>query len=324
MPDVAARIDGAHLACIGGGFDAVEDPFGGRDLVGTHHQQLVVGVEDAVAGEDRQQGVAGEEGTGEPDQVEDGLVGGIGPPAGELEGVGHLAARSLGAGGLVNMGGARGVGVVLGQRPVADHEQLHIFVEPRIGPETLALVAVDLVEGLADVDAAPLEFHLHHGQAVHQDGDVVAVGSRAGVGGVLVDHLQAVVVDVALVEQVDVLGGAVVTVQQLDVVVLDATGLLHDAVVVACDRLGEEAGPLVVGEGELVERLELLAQVGDEIIRAVDGQVLVGLLLQQLDESRFEGGLALIALVVGGLGDIFGNDSAPLADRNGCVVRGSG
>ncbi|CEI50019.1 Protein of unknown function [Propionibacterium freudenreichii] len=71
---------------------------------------------------------------------------------------------------------------------------------------------------------------------------------------------------------------------------------------VACDRLGEEAGPLVVGEGELVERLELLAQVGDEIIRAVDGQVLVGLLLQQLDESRFEGGLALIALVVGGLG----------------------
>ena len=70
---------------------------------------------------------------------------------------------------------AGGVGVVLRQRAVADHEQLDVLEQAGVGPEALALVAVDLVERLPDVDAAALELDVHQRQAVDQDRHVVAV-----------------------------------------------------------------------------------------------------------------------------------------------------
>ena len=113
---------------------------------------------------------------------------------------------------------AGGVGVVLRERAVADHEELHVLEQAGAGPEAVALVAVDLVEGLADVHAAALELDVHHRQAVDEDRHVVAVRrGRAALALrdlVLVDDLQPVVVDVLLVDQVDVLDGAVVALRE--------------------------------------------------------------------------------------------------------------
>jgi hypothetical protein len=72
---------------------------------------------------------------------------------------------------------AHGVAVVLGQRAVADDEQLHVLEQAGARPEAVALVAVDLVEGLADVHAPALQLDVHHRQAVDQHGHVVAVGA---------------------------------------------------------------------------------------------------------------------------------------------------
>ena len=80
---------------------------------------------------------------------------------------------------LVEVLATGGVGVVLGQRAVADHEELDVLEQARAGPEAVALVAVDLVERLADVDAAALELDVHQRQAVDQDRDVVAVRRAA-------------------------------------------------------------------------------------------------------------------------------------------------
>ena len=76
-------------------------------------------------------------------------------------------------------------------------------------PETVTLVAVDLVERFTDVHPAAFEFDVHHGQAVDEHGDVVPVGA----GGpalafgdlVLVDDLETIVVNVLLIDQADVL-----------------------------------------------------------------------------------------------------------------------
>ena len=68
-----------------------------------------------------------------------------------------------------------------------------------------------------------------------------------------------------LVDQRDVLGRAVVALEDLDVVLLDADGLLDDALVRAGDLLREEALPLGVGERDPVQRLELRPQVRDEL-----------------------------------------------------------
>jgi hypothetical protein len=74
-------------------------------------------------------------------------------------------------------------------------------------------------------------------------------------------------VDVRLVEQKDVLAGAVVALQHLDMVSLDASRLLHDAVVRAGNLLREEPLPFAVGEPRLVQNLQLGAQVRLELCR---------------------------------------------------------
>ena len=55
----------------------------------------------------------------------------------------------------------------------------------------------------------------------------------------------------------------------------------------------------LVAELDRVQRLELRAQVGDERGLARDPQVLVGLTLEELDERRFELGLALVRRLPG-------------------------
>jgi hypothetical protein len=146
--------------------------------------------------------------------------------------------------------------------------------------------------------------------------------ARCAIDFVLVDDLQAVVVDVLLVDQVDVLDRAVVALEYLDVVFLDARGLFDDAVVGAGNAGTEEALPLGVGELHLVELLQLAAQVGDQIAFRGDGQVFIGLHLQLLDEGLFQFGLGLI----GGFphtqefGQEFGDDGALVGQRNRLVA----
>ena len=173
----------------------------------------------------------GEEGPGEVDQVRDRLVRRVRPPGGELEGVGvgglGLALAPCGLGDVVEPGGVR---VVLGLGAVGDDEDLDVAEQASARPEGVALVAVDLVEGLADGHAAALELDVHQRQAVDEDRDVVAGVVGACLDDVLVGDLQAVVVDVLLVDEPDVLGLAVVPNEGLDVVLLDAAGLLRDLV----------------------------------------------------------------------------------------------
>ena len=113
-------------------------------------------------------------------------------------------------------------------------------------------------------------------QAVDEDRHVVPVGVSA-IHLVLVDHLQPVVVDVDLVGQVHVLDGAVVALEDLDMVLLDPRRLLDDAVVGAGDLLGEESLPLGVGELDVVQPRKLLAQVRLQCGRARHRQVFIRL-----------------------------------------------
>lgn len=97
----------------------------------------------------------------------------------------------------------------------------------------------------------------HQRQPVDQDRDVVAVGPGCPaltlVDHILVDDLQAVVVDAGLVDQHDVLRRTVVPLQDLDVVLLDADRLFDDAVIGPGDLVSEEPLPLCIGERDPVQ-----------------------------------------------------------------------
>ena len=109
--------------------------------------------------------------------------------------------------------------------------------------------ACDMAIGTDDAQFCLSEVRIGIAPAVISPFVVQAIGERAArlaaLGHlVLIENLQPVVVNALLVEQRDVLGCAVVTGQQLDVVLLDADCLLDNPVVLARDSLVEEAVPL--------------------------------------------------------------------------------
>ena len=295
MPDVAAGLEGAVLPEIGGDFDAVQDPFGRDDLIGAHGQKLLFGGKDTVFRQDRKQRMPGEESPAEIHEVADRTVAGVGPPRGEFEAVaGAFSFRGIFAVPLADVVVAGGVAVILRERAVGDDEDLDVFKESAARPEGFASIAVDLVERLAEIDAAPLEFDVDERKAVDEDGDVIAVFAYAVFGGILVDDLQFVVMDVVFVNEVDIFDGAVGAGEELNVIVLNDGGFFADAAVGIGDGLLEEAFPFGVGEREAVQFFEFSAQIGDEFGLGGDGEILIRLGLQECDKCLFEFRLGLI------------------------------
>ena len=322
VPDVAAALLGTVGFVVVGNGDAVEDALGGGDLVGPHDHEHILGGEDAVPGQDVEQGVPSKEGAGKVHQIGQDLVLCVRPEGGELEavaGLGLFVAAGLGLADGIEPGG---VGVVFGVGAVGDDEDLHILKQAAARPEGVPLVAVDLVEGFPDGHAPALEFHMDQGQAVDQNGHVVAVvvaGPLVPADGVLVDDLQGVVVDVFLVQQGDIFGSAVVPAQHLDEILLHLAGLFHNVFVGVGQRLMEKAVPLAVGKVVVVEGFQLTAQVGDEFRLGVDGQIGIALLGELPDERLFQRGLALVAVRPGG-GGFIGGDHRVLGGGSDDVI----
>ena len=61
---------------------------------------------------------------------------------------------------------ARSIAVIFGMRSVGNGEDLHILEESACRPETVALIAVDLVERFPDLHTPALEFEMYKVQPV--------------------------------------------------------------------------------------------------------------------------------------------------------------
>lgn len=302
MPDETACTDGALPTVVERGLDAQQNLLGGCNLIGTHHEELLVGVEDAVACQDAKDGMLGEKGLCEVCQLGQQVVFLVAPVAGELEAV-ALVLLLFGDAllpllQLLHMGVACGVAVVFGLGAVADDEYLHIVVQSTTRPEGVALVAVDLVECLLDAYATCLQLDVDEGQAIDEDGDVVAVLVDTCGVLVLVDDLQLVLEDVAcLVDEVDVEGGSVLAGECQGGVLLDLGALVLHAKLRGGD-FGEYLLPFLVGIDLVVELLQTQAQVVEQLLLGMNGEVFISLVLQLLDERLLELGFALVSGVV--------------------------
>ena len=187
------------------------------------------------------------------------------------------------------------------------------------------MIPVDLVEGLADRYAAPFQFHMHHRQPVDQNRHIIAVvicRAFRPAELILVDHLQAVVVDVPFVQQGDVQGRAVLSFQYLHGVVLDAGGLLFYPFILVGDALGEKSLPLPVRKTVVVQHLQLPPEVGRHLRLRAEAQVLVPLPLQHADELSLQLRLALVLLRPHARG-LVGARNRVLARRSNNVEEGS-
>ena len=126
------------------------------------------------------------------------------------------------------------------------------------------------------------------GQTVDENGHVIA-GVVVALGlHILIDDLQTVVVNVLFVDELNILGSSVVTAQYLYMVGLDGTAFLNDALVSVGKRFREEAFPLAVRKGVVVQKRELPSEVVDQTVFVVDGKIFISLCGQQTDEFFFK------------------------------------
>lgn len=297
MPDIAATIDGTGLLVVVSDLYLLKDAFCSRNLVGAHHKQQLFRGEHAEAGKDVEQSVLAEKRRSKINQVSDDVAAGICPVRGELEAVAGLLALALSRGReLPDMRITRGIGIVLCMGSVGNNKDFHVLVQPGGCPETVALVAVDLIEGFTDGNAPALQFHMNQGKAVDKDGHIVACFVHPASLNVLIDNLKAVVVYILPVKERNVLCQAIVTPDGKNALLLDKRGLLFYAQLFTRKLGFEKRSPFSVGEGIVVQRLKLLAQVGNQLGFAVNGQVFVPLFCQLPDEGLFQVGLALVGV----------------------------
>ena len=168
--------------------------------------------------------------------------------------------------------------------------------------QKLSLVAVYLVERLFYIDTATLQLDMHQRKTVHQYGNVITIGARSVLDFVLVDDLQRIVVDIAFVEQINIFDRSVVACQQLDEILLNNGGFIDDARIGIGNTTCKETRPLRVGEGIVVQFLQLQPQVGDQFGFGMNRQIVVSLSGQQVDKGAFEFRLRLVLF----FGAVFG------------------
>ena len=214
---------------------------------------------------------------------------------------------------------AGAVGVVLGICAVGDHKNLHILIQAAARPERIPLVAVDLVKCLPDGHPAPLQFHMNQRKAVDQNRHIVAIIMPRAVCLfylILVDDLQAVVMDVLFVDQCDIFGTAIIPVQYLHIVFLNLPGLFRNMLVGVGNYITEKLPPLRIGKLVVVQLFQLTAEVNNQFILGMQRQIGIALLAQQPDKFFLQFCLTLVAVRAHPGGFIGGSNGIFIGSRN--------
>ena len=169
------------------------------------------------------------EGLSKVDQIRNNAVVGIRPEGSKLKAIAGLFLLCLLRIGILDMVEPGGVGIVFGVGAIGDHEDLHKLIQTAGCPKTVPLIAVDLIESLANRHTPALQFDMYQRQTIDQNGHIIAVivlGTIIGGHGVLIDHLQNIVMDVLFVNQDDIFALTVIPLQHLHMVFLDQPTLL--------------------------------------------------------------------------------------------------
>ena len=247
VPDVATAFGSAPSLALVRAFDLAQDTLGGGYLVRAHDQQSIVDIEYRVVQQYAQEGILGEKGYGEIFEVFDEAIVRGRPVHGEIEAV-FIALD--------------GIGEIARIGAIANDEDLQVFVKRASAIEALFAVAVDLVKGFADGDAALFELDLHQGQAIDEDGDIVAVGVGAALLELLY-YLELVAGNGVFIEQIDILNTAIVKDKIIDVVIVNFAGFIDDTIAGLIQITINKALPFGVIKLDIIERLQLHAGVGE-------------------------------------------------------------
>ena len=237
-----------HVAIAQVFLDALDDVPDGVDLVRPHHQQLLLaGHQHHVLADHLAQRALGQESIGESVQATD-------------LGVVRRGVLVDGQKALIRIEGEMArvvVGEVIRRVAVADDEQLDEAQQGAGVPVArIVLVFDDLLDGATRIDAQRLEFDLHRGNAVDQEQHVILVVAVVRVDPELAGDLERVLAPVVDVNQRVVQRRTVITRERVAV-----PERMRSGEYIRGDDFAQQTRELAVRELDLVQRLEMLAEI---------------------------------------------------------------
>src|SRR3989344_2269265 len=153
------------------------------------------------------------------------------------------------------------IAVILCVCAVLNNKQLHVFKKSCGSKKAFTLITIDLIEGFLNSNPAALKFYMHQRQAVYQYRHVIAVGALSLIRRVLIDHLQTIIVNIVLFEEVYIFYRTVLARQVLDVVFLNSCCLFFNALIRVGKLTCKETVPLGIGECKTIKLLQLQTEV---------------------------------------------------------------
>ena len=132
---------------------------------------------------------------------------------------------------------------------IGNDKNLNVLIQSASCPERIPLVTVNLIERLTNGYTSAFQFNMYKRQTVYQYGNIIAIVMLRTIfraNHILIDNLQPVVMDVLLIYECNILGRAVITSQDLDIVLLHLPGLFHDMLIGIGNGIFEEIIPLCI------------------------------------------------------------------------------
>ena len=294
VPDITAGINSTCFSVVGGNFDAVQNPLCGGNLIGAHNHQDFFGGKDTILCQHIQNGVFRKECFSKVDQIPNDFIFPISPKACELKAIaGFLGFFLCRLSHFFDMAVSGSIGIILGMGSIGNDENLHILIQSTGCPKAVPLISFDLVESFPDGDATAFQFRMDKGQTVHQNGHVIAGIVAALVLLILVDDLQAVVMDVLFVDELNIFRCSVIPTQYLYMVGLDGSGFFHNALIGIGKGFRKETLPFPIGKGVVIEKFQLVSEIFNQARFTVNGKIFISLRFQQVDEFLFQSCFAL-------------------------------
>ena len=141
------------------------------------------------------------------------------------------------------------VGIILCVCTIGNDKNLNVLIQSASCPERLPLVAVNLVESLTDGNTSAFQFNMYKRQTVYQYCNIIAVVMLCTIfrtNHILIDDLQPVVMNVLFIYECNILGRAVITSQDLDIIFLYLPSLFHNMLIGIGNGIFEKIIPLGV------------------------------------------------------------------------------
>ena len=230
-------------------------------------------------------------------QVWDNAVVRISPKRRKLKAIAGFAADFLRNRNVTDSVTARRIGVILRVCPIGYDKYLDIFKESTSSPEAISLVSVNLVKCLLNRDSPPLQLDVDSRKPVNQDCDIVSIaaaGTFFGANFILVDDLQAVVMNMVLIQQSNIFRAAIVLAERLYIVFLETPCFLYNSVFVWCNAMSKEPIPFTVAKLKRIQFFNFTAKIFHKVIFRVNGKILIALFAELPDKLCFQFGFTLV------------------------------